>query len=245
MAKEMAGSETREIMRSAITLNPYNPKRHPEEAVRLQQRNFKKVGYLGGVSWNERTGHLLDGHRRVLAMDAIHKYDGTEATDYPIKVEAVNMDEKTEKEQMTYMAVGNTKADLDLVAEYIRDIDTKDIGLTDVEISSLLKFSEVGDAAVSAATEPAEAVETFFDFIPTPTVQSEAQKNMPPEEKIAHVKAIKEEQREDAERYSQSANLYVTLSFETEEAKIAFCEMLGVESDGKFVSGEEVLGLIS
>lgn len=234
-------SQTVEIKRSQIKLNPFNPKRHPEDAIKLQQRNFKKVGFLGGVSWNRRTGNLLDGHRRVLAMDAINKYDGTEATDYVIKVEATDMDEKTEKEQMTYMAVGNTKADMDLIAEYINEIDTKDIGLTDVEINSLLKFSEVDN---SIADTSAAQVETFFDFIPTPTVQTAEQQAMTPEQKKAHVLDVRQEQREDIENYSAPVNLYVTLSFDDEEAKIAFCEMLGVEADDKFIKGEDVLAMM-
>lgn len=237
---KIAQSETREIRRSQIRLNPFNPKRHPEEAIRLQQRNFRKVGFLGGVSWNEATGHLLDGHRRVLALDALNKYDGTEATDYALKVEAVSMDEKTEKEQMTYMAVGNTRADMALIAEYVADIDTRDLGLSDVEIKSLLSFS----AAESPAEGGGAGAPVFFDFVPTPTVRSEAQEAMTPEERVAHVKQVKQEQREDAARYAETANLYVTLSFSDEEAKVAFCELAGVDGDDKFVKGEDVLAMM-
>lgn len=234
-------SRTIEIKRSQIRLNPFNPKRHPEEAIKLQQRNFKKVGYLGGVSWNERTGNLLDGHRRVLAMDALNKYDGTEATDYTIKVEATNMDEKTEKEQMTYMAVGNTKADMDLIAEYITDIDTKDIGLTETEINSLLKYSEV-DARTEDMT-PA-AVETFFDFIPSPTVQAKGTENLTPEERKAIVKEARQVQNDNAANYSSVVDLKITVSFSDEEEKVAFCEMLGLESDAEYVKGGDILNLI-
>ncbi len=234
-------SKTVEIRRSQIKLNPFNPKRHPEEAVKLQQRNFKKVGFLGGVSWNERTGHLLDGHRRVMAMDAINKYDGTEATDYVIKVEATSMDEKTEKEQMTYMAVGNTKADMDLIAEYINDIDTKDIGLTETEINSLLRFSEVDNTAPEAA---AGQVETFFDFVPSPTVKAEGTENLTPEERKAIVKEARQVQNDNTDTYSSANDLYITLSFTDVENKIAFCEMMGVEADEKFMKGEDVLNML-
>lgn len=234
-------SRTIEIKRSQIRLNPFNPKRHPEEAIKLQQRNFKKVGYLGGVSWNERTGNLLDGHRRVLAMDALNKYDGTEATDYVIKVEATNMDEKTEKEQMTYMAVGNTKADMDLIAEYITDISTKDIGLTETEINSLLKYSEV-DAQTENMT-PA-AVETFFDFIPSPTVQAKGTENLTPEERKAIVKEARQVQNDNTANYSAVVDLKITVSFSSEEEKVVFCEMLGLESDTEYVKGGDILNLI-
>ena len=111
--KELKQSETRIIKRSQINLNPINPKRHSDERIRLQKKNLQKVGFLGGIVWNELSGNLIDGHRRIKAMDMYYKYDGTSDTDYKVKVEVVNLDEKKEKEQLTYMAVGNTKPDLD------------------------------------------------------------------------------------------------------------------------------------
>ncbi len=128
MAKALNTSETIIIKRSQINLNPLNPKKHTTEAIKQQKKNFKKVGFLGGVTWNKLTGNLIDGHRRVHALDEHYKYDGTAETDYEVKVEAVAFDEKTEKEQMTYMAVGNTRADYSLVAQYITDIDFSEIG---------------------------------------------------------------------------------------------------------------------
>ena len=81
------GSTTEEIRRSTITLNPDNPKRHTDRQVKQQVANIKANGYLGGIVWNRTTGNLVDGHRRVQALDIIHKYDGTPATDYTLKVE--------------------------------------------------------------------------------------------------------------------------------------------------------------
>ena len=129
-------SETKIIKRSQINLNPINPKRHTDRAVKLQEKNLKKVGFLGGIVWNRNTGNLIDGHRRIMAMDLYYKYDG--ANDYDVKVESVELDDKTEKEQLTYMAVGNTKPDIDLIAKYIGDIDPikyQDLGFDDNQIS--------------------------------------------------------------------------------------------------------------
>lgn len=38
------------------------------------------------------------GHRRIKAMDLHYKYNGTPGTDYDVKVEVVNLDDKAEKE---------------------------------------------------------------------------------------------------------------------------------------------------
>ena len=80
----MKSSETIVIKRSQIRLNPCNPKRHTDKQIAQQKSNIKKVGFLGGIVWNRQTGNLIDGHRRVMALDLIHKYDGSQ-NDYDIK----------------------------------------------------------------------------------------------------------------------------------------------------------------
>lgn len=109
--------------------------------MKLQKKNLQKVGFLGGIVWNEKSGNLIDGHRRIKAMDLYYKYDGTLNTDYDVKVEIVNLDEKTEKEQLTYMAIGNTKPDIDLIANYISDIDYSDVGLDIGELNDILAIN--------------------------------------------------------------------------------------------------------
>ena len=94
--KELKQSETRVIKRFQINLNPINPKRHSDEKVKLQKKNLQKVGFLGGIVWNEKSGNLIDGHRRIKAMDLYYKYDGTPSTDYDVKVEVVNLDDKVD-----------------------------------------------------------------------------------------------------------------------------------------------------
>ena len=134
----MNQSETKIINRSQINLNPINPKRHTDEQIKQQKKNLKKVGFLGGIVWNKNTGNLVDGHRRIQALDLINKYDGT--NDYQIKVEMVNFDEKTEKEQLTYMAVGNSKADYNLIAQYVDTIDYENVGLSEDEYNEILNL---------------------------------------------------------------------------------------------------------
>ena len=68
----MKNSETIVIKRSQIHLNPCNPKRHSDKQIEKQKANIKKVGFLGGIVWNKRTGNHSDGHRRVMALDIIN-----------------------------------------------------------------------------------------------------------------------------------------------------------------------------
>lgn len=229
--KQLKQSETRNIMRSQISLNPYNPKRHTEDRIKMQKKNLQKVGYLGGITWNETTGNLIDGHRRIQAMDMYYSYDGTQNTDYSVKVEVVQMSEKQEKEQLTFMAVGNTKADMELIAKYLPDIDPESAGLNDEYI-----------AEISAFMPDVANVETFTidDFKPLKTTSQ----NPNSEELKSAVKATKQAIKERCEEQARTENAYITLSFTSYNEKAEFCEMMGIDADARFAKGEEVLRLI-
>lgn len=239
-------SETLEISRSQINLNPYNPKRHTEKSVAEQKKNLVRVGYLGGITWNRRSGNLIDGHRRIKALDLYYGYNGAAETDYKVKVEAVDFDDKQEKEQMTYMALGNSKADFQLIAEYLPDIDYTNAGIDD---SDLLRIQEFIPSVADVK------VESFEDLISTPEkdVQDNPQaangdnvvSDEPTdyEKKIA-VKEAKQAAREKAAEKYKDLNAYITISFANHEQKRVFCEIAGVEEGCMFLDGEKMLNLI-
>lgn len=241
MAKD---SVTIVIKRSQIKLNPYNPKRHTDELVKLQKQNLKKVGFLGGIVWNKTSGNLVDGHRRIKALDLIHKYDGTPATDYEIKVEAVEMSREEELQQMTFMAVGNSKVDYNLIAPYVDQIDYSAVGLSDAEYNEILKLRQ---------TEAVEAIPSWdADFGITELevqeksneeVQQEIQER--PKMTKEQVKAEKKKCDDVAAKHHEEKDLYIILNFDNEEMKQAFCELLGI-SDGPFLNlrGEPVRKLL-
>lgn len=236
--KELKQSETRVIKRSQINLNPINPKRHSDEKVKLQKKNLQKVGFLGGIVWNEKSGNLIDGHRRIKAMDLHYKYDGTPSTDYDVKVEVVNLDDKAEKEQLTYMAVGNTKPDIDLIAGYISDIDCTNVGLGIGELNDILSINTEMPSLLDSVDDLLSPLPSF-DEIETPSANEKTY-----DEKKEHMKAIKQQVRESAIERQQNEEAYITLSFSSYNAKEDFCELLGISTDDKFVKGEDVLRLI-
>ena len=154
--KQIKQSDLVEVRRSQINLNPYNPKRHSDKKISEQKKNLLRVGLLGGITWNRISGNLIDGHRRIKAMDLHYGYDGTPETDYIVKVSAVELDEKHEKEQMTYMALGNTKADYSLIATYLPDIDVAQSGIDDYDLEQIRSF----------LPDPTEIeIESFDDLI--------------------------------------------------------------------------------
>lgn len=175
---------------------------------------------------------MIDGHRRIKALDLYYKYDGTTQTDYSVKVEAVAFDEKTEKEQMTYEALGNTKADYHLVAEYIGEIDYTNLGLSDEDLTAILSLADVDVNPI---------VETFEDFI-LPTEEPKTEPDA--EEKKEAVKEMKAQIKENAIERNLNENAYITLSFSTHRDKAIFCELLGISEAENFAKGEDVLSLI-
>ncbi len=229
--KALQTSETRVIKRSQIRKNPINPKRHKEDRIKLQAKNLKKVGYLGGIVWNETSGNLIDGHRRISAMDLYYGYDGTPATDYDVKVEVVHMGEQEEKQQLAYMAAGDTKADLDLLANFADEIDFGEIGLDQSEINDILNIAGGGN----------EETPDLFDELMKPTKAVPEKGSEEYEANKARVKAGKAKTREMAKDNAQNEAAHITLSFSNYENYVAFCDMMGVAPDARFVKGEELL----
>lgn len=243
--KEIKQSFTQTVKRSEIKLNPYNPKRHTDEEVKLQVKNIKKNGYLGGIVYNIQSGNLIDGHRRVQALDTIHKYDGTPETDYDIKVETVDFDEKTELEQMTYMATQNAKADWNLIADYIDIIDPETVGLTPEEIKAIEDLAaEAAEAQVEDLTgmfvrEPEYELkkdEATFDDI------EEQRKNKPSQTK-EEVKAIKENNTRIANTRNAAVSRHILLEFADEDSFTVFCESVGeMPRQNMVLDGMSLLG---
>ncbi len=241
----MKTSETRTIKRSQIHLNPYNPKRHSDEQVKLQLKNLKKNGYLGGIVWNSTTGNLVDGHRRIMALDLYNKYDGM--GDYDVKVEVAEFDEKTEKEQMTYMAIGNSKADYNLIAPYVSEIDPAAVGLGEDDYNKLVALAGDRDLNVPVM----DATSAFLDPMvslkeDTKTSEEIAQEHREkPKMTAEQVKAEKANNDRIASDRQGTQDLYVFLSFDSFDQKATFCELLGyVPTNSMMVKGEDVMKLI-
>lgn len=233
--KELKQSETKMVKRSSLTINPINPKRHTNEAVKLQCRNLQKVGFLGGIVINSLSGNIIDGHRRVYAMDDYYGYDGTKETDYDVKVEVTELDEKTEKEQLSYMAVGNTKPDLDLIADYIKDIDYTSIGLTDRELSDVLALAQPDIDTITNTLDVGV-------ILPSDPIQQEPQKTH--EERTEHMKRVKEQNKTNAIERQMADEAYLTLSFSSYQNKALFCSLIGVSDMDRYAKGEEVMKMI-
>ena len=256
------GSETKLIKRSQINLNPCNPKVHTDADIKQQKANIKKVGLIGGIQWNETTGNLIDGHKRVMSVDLIQGYDGTPETDYDIKVEAVDFDEKTEKEQLLFMAKSQDPIDYNLVAKNfsIDEIDFKAAGFTEQDTEQIkmlqddleasLKESGMDDFSEDFLNEPMASVATSVPMTELPNIEKTSEEIV--SEHASKPKMTKEEVKEQKQhctdvgmKRQEDIDNFIFIDFESLEQKQLFCDMLHmVATSSMRVSGSQVLSLL-
>lgn len=243
-------SETITILRSQIKFQAKNPKIHTKTAVQDIVRNFKKVGYLGGIIWNVQTGNLCDGHKRTMALDQINKYDPeTKENDYEIKVEKVDFDLKTELEQNVFQTRSRTDLDDELMRQLIPDIDYKSAGLDDNDMSyyGIDLNPEMSDQTVNEIDDfyaPEEKISKPNNTVYHSTEEMEesgepVKVELTDEEKKQRVKDVKEVTMQKAIEKTQNMDAYFMVSFESYDNKKAFMIRAGLDPNAKMIVGEE------
>lgn len=256
------GSETKIIKRSQINLNPCNPKVHTDADIKQQKANIKKVGLIGGIQWNETTGNLIDGHKRVMSVDLIQGYDGTPETDYDIKVEAVDFDEKTEKEQLLFMAKSQDPIDYNLVAKNfsIDEIDFKAAGFTEQDTEQIkmlqddleasLKDSGMDDFSEDFLNDPIISVTTPTPMTELPNIEKTSEEIVAehaskPKMTKEDVKGQKQHCTDVGKKRKEDIDNFIFIDFESFEQKRLFCDMLHMEAANSMrISGSQILGLL-
>lgn len=229
-------SESVELNRSAIHFAGYNPRKLSDESRKTLKRGIKKFGLVGGIVVNKRTGlTVVSGHQRLSVMDELQKFP---ENDYRIRVDVIDVDEKQEKELNILMNNPNAQGswDYDALARLVPDIDYKDAGLTDADLNMIgcdfLLQTEEENSLAGALEEMMQPV----------TEQKEAEKaarQLERAEKVAHMKDVKQQVKEQAQETAANMDAYLMLSFDTWEAKSAFCERFGYDPYQKFIKGEQ------
>jgi hypothetical protein len=220
-------SETVTIKRSQIHFAPYNPKLHTKEQIDAIKKNIKRVAFLGGIVYNSTTGNLIDGHKRVTALDIIHGYDGSPEKDYDIKVEMIELDEKTEKEQNVFQTKSRTELDNELLASIIKEgIDIESAGIT-IEDMHMIEL-DVPDFEYGLNEEAKE------DFN---ALGKKDKKELSAEEHQRNIDKIKEAKQKT--RNKTEGGRLLTLTFSSFEEKAGFLELLGFDPYTEYLPGEQ------
>ena len=228
-------SESIELSRSAIRFADYNPRKLSDESRKTLKRGIKKFGLVGGIVVNRRTGlTVVSGHQRLSVMDDLQKFPDN---DYCIRVDVIDVDEKQEKELNILMNNPNAQGswDFDTLDQIVPDIDWKDAGLTDADLNM------IGVDYLLQTKEESSIADALSDMMAPVTEQDaadKAAKQLERATKVAHMKGVKQQVKENAQKQAENMDAYVMLSFDTFEAKAAFMARFGYDPDMKFVKGE-------
>lgn len=252
--------ESREIQRSQINFANYNPRKISPEARKKLKANLKRVGILGGIVWNKVTGNLVSGHQRVSVIDEVNKYNPeTNENDYLIRVEMVQMDEKTEKEQNVFMNNRNVQGDFDsdMLKDLLDGIDYNLAGLDDFDLNML----GIGDIDLNIGNDDIwkkeEVLDDFLAVIDNFTKEGDESRNIDrskdfyedsKENQIArHNEIQKIKDRIGNQNSFEKDNgmlSYVVLSFKTPTERANFMEAFGYGFDDRYIDGNDFMNRV-
>lgn len=233
--KKFFSSTIVEVKRSEIHPADYNPRKIDEQGKRMLKRSMKQFGVVGGIIVNSQTGNtIVGGHQKVAILDEMYKYPDN---DYSLRVEMISVDRKTEKTLNIALNNGNISGswDYDALARLVPDIDYKDAGLTDADLNM------IGCDFLLQTEEENSLADALEDMMAPVTEQKEAEKaakQMERAAKVAHMKEVKQQVKDAAQETAANMDAYLMLSFDTWEAKAAFCERFGYDPNMKFIKGE-------
>lgn len=241
--KKFFSSTIVEVKRSEIHPAGYNPRKIDEQGKRMLKRSMKQFGVVGGIIVNSQTGNtIVGGHQKVSILDEMYKYPDN---DYSLRVEMISVDRKTEKTLNIALNNGNISGqwDFDALAQLIPDIDYKDAGLTDADLNMigvdyLLQTEEENNIASELESMMQPVTEQHEAEKAERKAEREALKAQEQAAKVAHMKEVKQQVKESAQKQAQDMDAYLMLSFDTFEAKAAFCQRFGYDPYDKFVKGE-------
>ena len=174
---------------------------------------------------NKRTGlTVVSGHQRLSVMDELQKFPDN---DYRIRVDVIDVDEQQEKELNILMNNPNAQGtwDFDALARIVPDIDWKDAGLTDADLNM------IGVDYLLQTEEENSIADALSDMMVPVSEQKEADKaakQLERAEKVAHMKEVKHQVKENAQKQVENMDAYVMLSFDTYEAKGRFLRKVRV-----------------
>ena len=225
------------VKRSEIHAAPYNPRKITPEAAKLLKDNLKRVGLLGGIVWNRASGNIVSGHQKVAQMDAINRYDPDNPdTDYEFRVEVVDFDEKTEKEQNLFMNNRNAQGEYDdnMLRNMLDGIDFSYAGFDDFDIQMLGLGDTNGPAETYSDTTWRESQITGTGF----EAAEDAQVNEDAARQSQEFKDAAENTKVNREKnfYEDTPENQLARHAEIQKIKDRIVQQNDIDKDGGFLS---------
>jgi ParB-like nuclease family protein len=124
------------VPRSQLLAAPYNPREVDGFATEQLTENLKRLGLLEPLVVNSRTNTVVSGHQRLAILDSL-----APNKEYELTVAMVDLDDKTEKEQVVFMNNELTQGtyDVDALQKQIeKGLDYSKCGFTATQLSAVL-----------------------------------------------------------------------------------------------------------
>lgn len=205
--------EVERIHRKQLKGADYNPRQISDDARRKLKDNLSRVGLLSPIVWNRRTGNVVSGHQRLNQMDQLM---GT--VDYHLTVAAVDLDEKTEKEQNLFF--NNQQA------------------MGDWDFEKLGELFKTGELTVANTGFDAGDVKDLFggDVLAATELQELS-------DAVTKARDMAKDMSADADT-TQDNNFYSVLIFEDDAKAEAFNRWLGIR-DERYLDSRQVVAAIA
>jgi hypothetical protein len=94
------------VAASQLLANPFNHRRHPQKQRDVVSASIQELGFIKSVIVNQLTGHIVDGHERV--MQALGVGDDT-----LVDVEYVELSPEDEKKALLVLDASSELAEVD------------------------------------------------------------------------------------------------------------------------------------
>lgn len=240
-------AENVEMQRSAIHFASYNPRTISAENLKTLKKGIKKYGLVGGIVVNRQTGNtLVQGHQRLTVMDELQKYNAdTHENDYTIRCDVIDIDEKSEKELVVLLNNPNAQGvwDYDLLKDLVPAIDYVSAGLTDQDLAMMGYGIEENAAAVSQSVAQ-DFAQVFNPAPQTPPPASTPSAPMTQEEKVQHMKDVKQTVSQQADARAEQTDAYCMLSFDNMDNLRSFLSMFGLPEQTQIIKGEDFMAML-
>lgn len=256
--KDYFTGKQEEFRRSDVRIAPYNPRKISPSQKAMLKRSVKMYGVIGGITINKRTMTIVGGNQKVAILDEIFKYP---ENDYSLLAEAIDVDEKTEKEINLMLNSDNARGEWDdeKVRDLLPDIDWHNAGLTEEDLSLFGMDALVRTDEEDRLGKELNALLDPFDNTPVHTSapkeeQEETRRQIKNTQVIAnqmqdaqyeankeHMRQVKLDVKTKAAEKALECEAYVMLSFDNVDNKESFLRTFGFVDTDKVIKGEMLM----
>lgn len=211
------------MRRAELKSAAVNPRVLSRHSQKLLRDNLKTTGLLGpAIIWNAQLGELVSGHQRLSELDALERN-----AEYELDVTVVELDRAKHDAMVVYLNNPNAQGQYDYVA-------LGDMFAGQPELARASGFDHVDVQAMWPNDDRFGGL--FTPAAPIPEVE----RDVADLEKLrAQKKAAKAKARE-----RDALDFHVVIVAQDGATLQRLLELLGADSDARFVAAERVIGLL-